>query len=263
MSVPCPSCGHLRCWKIRRDKRRCKRCRREFAPLRFPVKGFRLTSDGWKKAVAAFLEHRSVRRLAEALMIAPRHAQEIAHHLRTRMTHEKLPVFIGPVELDETYIGAQRKNQRMHIRKLYPPKRGHGTRKLPIFGIFDRASGLVQVKVLRKKLDVEEIRMAMRVAVLPDARVFTDGLPAYRKLSKDGFRHEWVDHNLREYVRGDVHTNNIEGFWGIMKRTMGTIGGMRRNRLDLFAAEIGWRFNHRKDTREEKERALVALVLQD
>lgn len=263
MPASCPTCGHVRVWKLRREKLRCKKCRKEFATEKFPVKGFRLRHDDWARSVSAFLLLKSVRRMAEELDAAQRHVQEIAHHIRTRMFLEVPPTFAGPVEIDETYIGAQRKNQRLHIRKRYPPKRGHGTQKLPIFGIFDRASGLAFIEVMPRKLAVEHIIEKTVRQVAPGAGVYTDGFPTYRKLAGLGYVHEWVDHNAREYVRGNVHTNNIEGFWGIMKRTMGTTGGMKRERLHLFAAEITWRFNHRKESKEEKERALLKLVLGD
>lgn len=230
---------------------------------KFPVIGFRMRRADWMLALSSFLLLRSVRRVAEGLGVSLRHAQEIAHHIRSRMLLEVPPVFAGPVEIDETYIGAQRKNQRLHIRKRYPPKRGHGTQKLPIFGIFDRASGLAFVEVMPRKLDVSHILMRAQGRIAPGSKIFTDGFPTYRKLALLGYVHEWVDHNAKEYVRGDVHTNNIEGFWGIMKRTMGTTGGMKRDRLHLFAAEITWRFNHRKESREEKERALLRLVLDE
>src|SRR3972149_1312296 len=57
--------------------------------------------------------------------------------LRRCMAREALPIFSGTVELDETYIGGQRKNARLHIPRI-KGKRGHGTDKLPIFGIFHR-----------------------------------------------------------------------------------------------------------------------------
>jgi hypothetical protein len=82
----------------------------------------------------------------------------------------------------------------------------------------------------------------------------------YRSIWKDGYAHHYVDHEGGEYVRGTVHTNNIEGFWGILKRKMGCIGGMRRDRLHLFVGEIVWRFNHRLIPLEEQEKILFKLV---
>lgn len=173
---------------------------------------------------------------------------------------EPPPRFKGPVELDETYIGGQRRNQRLHIRKRYPPRRGHGTRKLPIFGLFDRASGMACVEVLPRKLDVRHVRERVLELVEPGAPVFTDCFPPYRALARFGYQHQWVNHNQGEYARGAVHTNNIEGLWGILKRTMGCIGGMRRDRLHLFVAEIVWRFNHRKEPLEIRETKLWDLL---
>jgi len=259
--ISCPQCAFTRSWKLRREKRKCKRCRSEFSARRYPVPGFHLTATEWRRIVSIFLEVRTVRRLARALGIGVRRAQRVAHHLRTVMTASRVGSFAGPVEIDETYVGAQRKNQRLHIRSLYPPKRGHGTQKLPIFGIFDRSSGRVFVEVMPQKLDVRHIMARTRQLVAPDARIFTDAWPAYRSIAPLGYRHEYVDHNQREYVRGDVHTNNIEGFWGILKRTMGCIGGMKRPRLYLFVGEVVWRFNHRTISTETKERALLELVL--
>lgn len=256
----CPNCGLRRSWKIRRGKRKCKKCRREFAPGRWPVAGFRMGADAWSRAADAFLRERTVRALAASCGTGIRRAHEIARAFRLAMATEAVPVFRGPVELDETYIGAQRKNQRLHLRKRYPPKRGHGTHKLPILGIFDRKSGLVRVEVEPRKLDVGFLRGVVREQVRPRARIFTDGYNAYVLLEQDGFRREWVNHDAGEYVRGDVHTNNIEGFWGIMKRRMSCIGGMRRSRLHVFAKEVAWRFNHRRVDLDGKKRALLALV---
>jgi transposase-like protein len=158
------------------------------------------------------------------------------------MTADTPEKFQGPVEMDETYIGGQRKNKRLHIRRI-KTKRGHGTDKLPIMGIFDRYGGQVYVEVMTKKLSMEHIFKIMDRQVTPGASVFTDGYKMYRGLKKKGFRHEYVDHDGGEYVRNSIHTNNIEGFWGILKRKLSCIGGMRRDRLYLFVGEIVWKFN--------------------
>jgi len=52
----------------------------------------------------------------------------------------------------------------------------------------------------------------------------------------------------------------VEGFWGILKRKLGCIGGMRRERLPLFVAEIVWKFNHRKMPLKEREVLLYNLI---
>ena len=176
------------------------------------------------------------------------------------MSEEIPSLFQGPVEMDETYIGGQRKNKKLHIRRIRT-KKGHGTDKLPIVGLFDRNTGYVFVVVEPKKLDIAFITETIKERVVPGSSIYTDGFKMYRSLSKQGYIHEYVDHDGEEYVRGEIHTNNIEGFWGILKRKMSCIGGMRRKYLHLFVGEIVWKYNYRKMPLKDQERALYELVL--
>lgn len=258
--ITCPLCGFGRSWKLRRNKRKCKQCRREFSGRSYPASGFRINTERWSQAIAIFLRERTEKRIAAGIAVDLKTAQKIAHHLREKMFCEVPEPFHGPVEMDETYIGGQRKNKRLHIRRIQG-KRGHGTDKLPIVGLFDRETGRVFVIVEPKKLDMSFITKTLNERVLPGSRIYTDGLLMHRSLSKHGYIHRFVDHAGGEYVRDDVHTNNIEGFWGILKRKMGCIGGMRRQYLHLFAAEIVWKFNHRNESLAHQERALMELVL--
>jgi transposase-like protein len=210
--------------------------------------------------IRSFVRDRTIAAMLRDAHVSHGRAEALVHAFRRLMASERLPVFSGIVEMDETYIGGQRKNKRLHIRCIRG-KRGHGTEKLPILGIFHRDTGRVWIKVMPTKCDWRGVLREADRRIAKGSRVYTDGYQAYQPLSDLGYVHRWVEHNAGEYVRGDVHTNNIEGFWGIMKRRMSCIGGMRRDRLGLFAAEIAWRFNHRKDAQEKKERALLRLVL--
>lgn len=257
----CPHCSYTRLYSLRRKKKKCKRCGREFSARRYPVEGFRVTDDGWRRCARTFLRERTAERVGQEVGVSPKTAQRMTHHVRLLMLGDRPPRFRGPVEMDETYVGGQRKNKRLHIRRLQPAKRGHGTEKLPIVGVFDRASGRAHVEVLERKLDIRRILDIVGERVAPGATVYTDGFKMYRMLPWRGFAHEWVDHADGELVRGDVHTNNIEGLWGLMKRRLGCIGGMRRDRLHLFVAEIEWKFNHRKLPLAEREERLLSLII--
>jgi len=113
-----------------------------------------------------------------------------------------------------------------------PAKRGHGTDKLPIVGVFLTDKRVkVSVEVFSRKLDIYRILKILEDRSKVGPTVYTDGFKMYRKLPKQGFKNEWVDHDEGELVRGTIHTNNIDGFWGILKRKLGCIGGMRRERL--------------------------------
>lgn len=214
----------------------------------------------WKIGIATMLRERTGSRVAEETGASLKTAQKMTQYLRERMFREAPEPFIGIVEMDEAYIGGQRKNKKLHIRRIQG-KRGHGTDKLPIVGLFSRESGKVFVHVEPKKLDIAYIFTTIQDRVVSGSRIYTDGFKMYRGIGKIGYVHEYVDHAGGEYVRGDVHTNNIEGFWGIMKRRMSCIGGMRRDRLPLFVGEIVWKFNHRTESLKDQERALWALVL--
>lgn len=216
--------------------------------------------DVWKQCITVFLRERTIRRITQDTGLSHGTVERIVMQLRLAMVSVIPPVFVGPVEMDETYIGGQRKNKRLHIRKLQA-KRGHGTDKLPIVGLFDRASGTVFVVVEPRKLDIAFILATVQQRVVPHATIYTDGFKMYRCFSRHGLLHQYVDHDGGEYVRGDVHTNNIEGFWGILKRRLGCIGGMQRQYLHLFVAEIAWKFNHRLQSLSEQEEELFQSIL--
>lgn len=210
--------------------------------------------------IGTFLRERTIRRIGEDIGRSHGLAERMVMRLRQCMSDDLPLKMEGPVEIDETYIGGQRKNKCLHIRRI-KGKRGHGTDKLPIVGFFDRSMGSVAVFVEPKKLDIAFIISTLTEHAKPGILVYSDGFKMYRKISNYGFQHEWVDHADGEYVRGDVHTNNIEGFWGILKRKMGCIGGMRRKYLHLFVGEITWKFNHSNLSHEKQKRALWELVL--
>ena len=184
----------------------------------------------------------------------------MVQYLRDCMMYDLTDKFQGPTEMDETYIGGQRKNKCLHIRRM-KAKRGHGTDKLPIMGIFDRSTGTVHVEVMKQKLSMKCILEILNERVALNSQIYTDGFKMYRMLPKYGYQHEYVDHLQGEYVRGEIHTNNIEGFWGILKRKLGCIGGMKRNNLPFFVAEIVWKFNHRNITIDKREILLFMLLL--
>ncbi|MFH1426880.1 MAG: IS1595 family transposase [Candidatus Kerfeldbacteria bacterium] len=256
----CPFCMYTRSWKIRRDKRKCKKCRREYSQNRYPVPGIRSTEKEWKQCIHIFLRERTLLRIVDETTIGYNRVQRMVHHIRMCMEGDVPKSFIGPVEMDETYIGGQRKNKRLHIKKI-KAKRGHGTDKLPITGVFDRKTGQVYVEVMQKKLSMRCIIDILHKRVVLGSTVYTDAFKIYRMLPKHGYKHQYVDHLQGEYVRNGIHTNNIEGFWGILKRKLSCIGGMRRDRLHWFVAEIAWKYNHRNTPLKEQEEELFKLVI--
>lgn len=251
----CPGCNYSRHWKLRRKKRKCKKCKREFSP-RIENK-----QNITKQEIQVFLEEKIVRKMAKKLDISLGKAQKLAHKCRTIISEKELPPsIVGPVEVDETYVGAQRKNKKLHIRRIEKSSFGMGTKKLPIFGIYDRNNKYVYVNTMKYNMNINTVIKHVVKLVPKGTKVYTDGCIHYRnQLPKLGYDHEFVDHSKDEYVRGEVHTNCLDGFWGIMKRKMGCIGGMKRERLHLFAKEIAWRQNYRHLSLEEQTEYLFSL----
>ncbi len=79
------------------------------------------------------------------------------------------------------------------------------------------------------------------------APVATDEHSGYRLL-KDVFPHEFVSHSQGEYVRGNVHTSHIDGFWSLLKRgIVGSFHHVSKKYLPLYVNEFSFRYNNRKN----------------
>src|SRR6185503_3841608 len=176
-----------------------------------------------RSCIHVFLRQRAALSVSAETGIPHCRIARMVHLLRLCMAEDTPKRFLGPVEMDETYIGGQRKNKRLHIRRI-KAKRGHGTDKLPIVGLFSRTTGEVYVEVLVQKLSMKHIFSVLKQRAERWSLIYTDGFKTYRSLPLYGYAHRYVDHDGGEYVRGEIHTNNIEGFWGILKRKLSCIG---------------------------------------
>ncbi len=148
-----------------------------------------------------------------------------------------------------------------HIRAL-GTKKGHGTSKTPVTGVYSRENKQVRVLVLEKR-NGKTYWEFIRSCLAEDVTLYTDGYKMNRGVTKYGITHAYVDHDSGEFVRGDIHTNSIEGFWGYLKRNLATVGGIRRERLPLFVGEFVWRFNYRQLSHEDQIERLLKLIYKE
>jgi transposase len=181
-------------------------------------------------------------------------------HLRKAMTDDVPPPFTGISEADETYVGGSWKNRRgaLWIRKRQHHP-GRGTPKRPLLGLKNRSTGQVRVWCIPNS-QTQTIIRCIREQTVQGSTVFSDGWQPYRHLPEYGIHHEYVDHNGREYIRGIVHTQGIEGVWGYLKRKLAAMGGIRRQYLERFVGELVWRYNHRNLSREEQINSLLDIL---
>lgn len=163
-------------------------------------------------------------------------ALRMAHKIRSLMGQNGSP-FSGTVEIDETYVGGKRHG-----------KRGRGAAgKTAVFGISHRDSGkvfAVSVPNVREATVMPLIRANVKIG----STVMTDEMGSYTKSKRHGYDHHAVKHSAKEYVRGNVHTNSIEGFWGQLKRSIdGTHHAVSPKHLQKYVDEHVYRWNHRSD----------------
>jgi transposase-like protein len=109
--------------------------------------------------------------------------------------------------------------------------------------LLDRELRQIRARVV-PNVKRETLQNAILENVSPSAKLYTDKAVMYDGLDKT-FVHEMVDHS-REYVRGEVHTNGLENFWSLLKRTLrGTYVAVEPFHLDRYLAEQVFRFNNR------------------
>lgn len=159
--------------------------------------------------------------------------------------------FDGEIEVDESYIGGKNKNR--HRDKKVKQSQGRSTiDKAPVFGILQRG-GKVYTKVVNN-VQWKTLTSTILRKVKAGSTIYSDEYSAYQKVigKAKTFTHEIVIHSKGNYANGNVHTNNIEGFWNITKDTIcGTYNHVSRKYLQRYCDEVSFRFNNRKVTRGE------------
>ena len=158
---------------------------------------------------------------------------------------QDLSLFFGEIELDEAYFGAKR------LRGInMSQKRGRGTWKQPVFGIFER-EGRVYTELI-PDAKRETLRKIIRGKVSAESIVFTDGWRGYSGLLDIGYeKHFRIDKSKSFSNQNGVHINGIESFWSFAKRRLAKFNGVKAT-FNLHLKECEWRW--RKESNEmEKE----------
>lgn len=230
-SPGCPRCGSVEVYKMadrktgERNRRylwRCRDCKRQFSvrigtvledsriPLRHWCFAFWAACSS-KKGVSALQIQRQTG-------LSYKSALFLLHRVRFAMSGdtENPPQLSGTVEVDETYVGGKPRHKgRPENRKI----QGYGTKKAPVMALVERG-GNVRAFPL-DKVTSRNLQLAIREHVAPSARIITDehqGYPGVARHFAGG--HDTVKHSAKEYVRGDVHTNTVEGFFSRIKRSI-------------------------------------------
>ncbi len=273
----CPHCGvinHAYAKPSRPGVYRCAEpeCRKDFTvtmrtvmerskiPLHKWLLGFHLFTSS-KKGFSAHQLHRT-------LGITYRSAWFMAHRIREAMRAGGLEPLGGKgkvVEADETYYGnvpeAKRRKSKQRGDRPYTKKGRTGPGgKRAVVALVERGG-----KVRSFHVAVADSATVTRVVdenVHREARLHTDESKLYKKVGGRYAAHETVRHSAGEYVRDDVHTNTIEGYFSIFKRGMkGIYQHCDEKHLHRYLAEYDFRYNHREALGfNDGERAARAIV---
>jgi transposase-like protein len=163
--------------------------------------------------------------------------------IRDHQTRQ-IAALVGVVECDESYFGPHRPRGIPG-----PRKRGRGTNKQPVFGIFERG-GAVFTEIV-PDVKAKTLQNVMRGRIAPESIVMTDGWRGYDGLVDVGYdKHFRIKKYRKEgspFTDGPVHVNGIESFWSYTKRRLARFNGVKTN-FEFHLKECEWRWGKDPDT---------------
>jgi transposase-like protein len=259
----CPKCGGANPYRLtpkatskrpcRKGVWKCRACRKQFTVTVGTIfEDSHIPISKWLLAIhllSASKKGMSAHQLHRMLGVTYRAAWFMGHRLREAMNEGPMQLD-GIVEVDETYIGGSRK------RKPGRPPAGDA-QKTPVMALVERG-GRVRAMTLAR-VTGDNVQDVIRREVSLSAHMMSDDLNVYHPLSMGFRKHDTIVHSRGEYVRGNVHTNTVEGFFGLLKRGLvGSFHHVSKGHLARYCDEFSFRYNNRKTTDGERAALIVA-----
>jgi transposase-like protein len=267
--IHCPTCGRADVRFI--ATRRMWECKEKHPRRQFSAKVGTIFEDSpidlgkwfaavWmvancKNGISSYEMHR-------ALGVTQKTAWFMDHRIRLAMQTGSFEKMSGAVEADESFIGGLSKNMHPNRRKrVIGDARGH-TGKEVVMGLLrrtDKENGKSKVRAEHvQNVKRETLHEQVRSTVEPGSRLYTDQWVGYRGL--DDYERFVINHAVA-YVEGHVHTNGIENFWSLLKRTIkGTYVSVEPFHLGRYLDEQAFRFNEREHNDGTRFRKVAASV---
>jgi len=229
---------------------KCRDCRKQFTVTVGTIfEDSHVPISKWLLAIhllSASKKGMSAHQLHRMLGVTYRSAWFMAHRLRHAMKQEPMQL-TGTVEVDETFIGPRRR--RVAVNANWQPK-------TPVVGLVER-DGRARMFPVRA-VNFNDMWSIIEREVKPGSRVVTDEAPHYYAMPGVG-QHDTIRHSDRIYVRGDVHTNTVEGAFGLLKRgIVGSFHHVSVGHLARYCDEFSFRYNARKMKDGERAALMVA-----
>jgi transposase-like protein len=254
----CPRCDNAKlyeCGPTRPWHWQCKKCGKDNrSPYRFSLKTGTIFEETkvalltWYKVLYFMLaSKKGISALQIHRMIGSgsyRTAWYMCMRLRAAMKDPEFQQLMGIVEVNETAISGKDKNRHWNKKQHITGMSG----KTTVIGAISR-KGNVVCQII-ESTDAKTLNRFVRKAVNEKVSlVATDEHGGYHYLNALGYKHETVKHSQNEYVRGEIHTNNIESFWALLKRgIVGTYHNVSKKYLPLYFAEFQFRHNSRRES---------------
>ncbi len=160
--------------------------------------------------------------------------------------------FIGKVEIDESYFGPRRIPGKMS-------KKGRGTHKQPVFGIFER-NGRVYTEII-PDCSLRTLRKIISGKINLGSTVYSDSWRGYDGLVDVGFdKHYRVNHRKDIFSRNGIHINGIESFWAFTKYRLVKFKGVKKN-FHFHLKECEWRWRKNQQELEQNLRQIVKVLV--
>lgn len=261
----CPHCGsvdnatELQGKSTKPGVYKCKGCRTKFsvtvgtvfADSKVPLTKWMLATYllvSSKKGISSHQLHRT-------LGVTYKTAWFMTHRIREAMGDTSAEPLGGPgssgiVEADETYFGKTRGLG----------KGPHQSKKQKVVALVERKGGVRAFHV--PTVNADTLKPILEGNIAPTARLMTDEAGVYKTLGSAFSSHETVNHGSKEYARGDVCTNTVEGFFGILKRGIsGVYQHVSPEHLHRYVNEFAFRYNNRAALDiNDTDRAITALM---
>jgi transposase-like protein len=266
----CPHCGNANPEKIGRLQgkttrpglRKCYECKKPFTVRQGSIfESSHLPLHLWLQVIHLMCASKkgiATRQIQRLLNCSMKTAWFLGHRIREAMNDTGS----GPIggegetaEIDVTYVGGKAANRHQHQRGR---GRGREFPKAPVFALVER-NGRARAFHM-PHVNGANVAHIMEQNVAGETTVYSDEDHTMRFASRR-YKSEHVNHYDGEYVRGDVHSNTVEGFFAILKRGLtGVYHSVSEAHLQRYLAEFGHRYSNREALGiDDVERAKIAL----
>ena len=252
--ITCPFCGNIKIYNTNRGFK-CSKCLKKFSHTVATIfDNSKMPLTTWFFLIymeAVCKKNVSSHQVARNLNLHQAVAWRMQQKIRLSMKQSESLKLSGVCEIDECFVSKGNKWTRWG---------GISTRKTPIIGIVERGGNVV-IKAVedRKRSTIIEI---VKQHVIEGSTIYSDGNPVYQKLPQC-YAHDFVEHSSHEYVREDVHTNNIENVWSFFKKSVRNAHhSISAKHIQLYCDQTAFRYNNRKITGYEKFNKMMELCMQ-